>query len=208
MNSPMQASSDPRDKFNRLYYASNVWMHTSWHGVPVAKTPTDLWIYQEIIHEHRPDWIVETGSWMGGSALYLAHQLDHFGGRVISVDIDVRERPKHPLITWLHADSGRQETAESVRAEVSGKVMVILDSDHTKPHVLKELEYLAPLVTPGQYLIVEDTNLNGVVPWTEPGPAEALASWLQDKPDRWEEDAGREKFLLTFNPGGYLKRRG
>ncbi len=204
----MQTTSDPTGDFNRLYYASNVWMHTTWHGVPVAKTPTDLWIYQEILHQHRPDWIVETGSWMGGSALFLAHQLDHFGGRVISVDIDHRDRPKHPRITWLHANSGDRETAERVRGQISGKVMVILDSDHTKPHVLKELEYLAPLVTPGQYLVLEDTVLNRVIPWVEPGPTEALSSWLKNEPDEWETDSGREKFLLTFNPGGYLKRRG
>jgi cephalosporin hydroxylase len=144
---------------------------------------------------------------MGGSALYLAHQLDHSGGRVISIDIDNPERPKHPRITWLHANSADRETAELVRGQVSGKVMVILDSDHTTPHVCKELEYLAPLVTPGQYLVVEDTILNSVIPWVEPGPAEALAFWLENERDGWEVDREREKFLLTFNPGGYLRRR-
>lgn len=203
----MQTPPNPTDEFIRFYYSTDVWMHTTWQGVPVAKTPTDLWIYQEIIYENPPDWIIETGSWMGGSALYLAHQLDYFGGRVISIDIDDRERPNHPRITWLHANSGDRETAKLVRGNVSGKVMVILDSDHRKPHVERELEYLAPLVTPGQYLILEDTILNGVIPWVEPGPAEALASWLQKKAGEWEVDQRREKFLLTFNPGGYLRRR-
>src|SRR5215211_5565130 len=99
----MEQSATVTDEFNRLYYASNVWMQTLWHGVPVAKTPADLWVYQEIIWENRPDWIIETGSWMGGSALYLAEQLEQIGGQLISIDIDGRDRPAHPRITWLHA---------------------------------------------------------------------------------------------------------
>ena len=199
---------DPTAEFNNLYYASGVWLQTTWQGVPVAKTPTDLWIYQEIIHEHRPDYVVETGSWMGGSALYLAQLVERYGGRVISIDLEARERPQHPSISWLHADSADPQTLERVAGEAHGEVMVILDSDHSERHVLAELNHFAPLVSPGQYLIVEDTNLNSVVPWREPGPAEALASWLADNGSDWEVDRGREKFSLTFNPGGYLRRKG
>jgi cephalosporin hydroxylase len=87
-------------------------------------------------------------------------------------------------------------------------VMVILDSDHQCEHVAKELAAYAPMVTPGCYLIVEDTNVNGhpVVPEYGPGPAEALQQFLVED-DRFELDSSREKLLFTFNPGGFLQRR-
>ena len=86
--------------------------------------------------------------------------------------------------------------------------MVILDSDHSRDHVLRELELYAPLVTPGCYVVVEDTNVNGhpVVPRFGPGPMEAVQEYLATT-DAFEVDRSREKLLLTFNPSGYLRRR-
>ena len=85
--------------------------------------------------------------------------------------------------------------------------MVILDSDHSRDHVLAELRAYAPMVTTAQYLIVEDTNVNGnpVLPEFGPGPMEALDAFLAENDD-FEPDDEREKFLLTFNPRGYLRR--
>ena len=85
--------------------------------------------------------------------------------------------------------------------------MVILDSDHTCEHVLSELRLYSDLVTPGSYLVVEDTNVNGhpVDPSFEPGPHEAVELLLPDHPD-FTPDTECEKFFLTFNPGGYLLR--
>ena len=86
--------------------------------------------------------------------------------------------------------------------------MVVLDSDHSRDHVLQELELYAPLVTPGCYLVVEDTNVNGhpVSPGFGPGPMEAVTEFLGTTDD-FEVDRGREKLMLTFNPSGYLRRR-
>jgi cephalosporin hydroxylase len=86
-------------------------------------------------------------------------------------------------------------------------VMVVLDSDHSASNVLNELRVFAPLVTVGAYLIVEDTHVNGhpVEPSFGPGPAEALNDFLATNKG-FARDATREKFLLTFNPGGFLKR--
>ncbi len=86
--------------------------------------------------------------------------------------------------------------------------LVILDSGHSRNHVLTELHAYAPFVTPGSYLVVEDTNLNGhpVLGQHGPGPAEAVAEFLEHN-DSFVRDESREKFLLTFNPGGFLKRR-
>jgi cephalosporin hydroxylase len=86
-------------------------------------------------------------------------------------------------------------------------VIVLLDSDHTKDHVLAELNAYSPLVTPGSYLIVEDTNLNGhpVDPDYGPGPMEALDAFLTTHSE-FAHDTTQDKFLLSFNPKGYLKR--
>jgi cephalosporin hydroxylase len=87
-------------------------------------------------------------------------------------------------------------------------VMVILDSDHSKKHVLDELRIYAPMVTPGHYLIVEDTNVNGHPALAEfgPGPMEALDAYLNEDMS-FEIDSAQEKFFMTFNPRGYLRRR-
>ena len=85
--------------------------------------------------------------------------------------------------------------------------MVILDSDHRKDHVVDELRLYSPLVTKGSYLIVEDTNINGrpVFPGFGPGPAEAVDDFLAAT-TAFERDLSRERFFVTFNPGGYLRR--
>jgi len=87
--------------------------------------------------------------------------------------------------------------------------MAILDSDHARDHVLRELELYGPLVTPGCYVIVEDTNVNGhpVSPEFGPGPREAVDEFLR-RNDDFEVDRERERLLMTFNPSGYLRRRG
>jgi cephalosporin hydroxylase len=159
----------------------------------------------------RPDLIIETGTAFGGSALYLAQVCDGVGlGRVITVDVVASvDRPSHPRITYLTGSSIdaailAQLTDAARRAE---RVMVILDSDHRRDHVLSELQLLGPLVTEGSYLIVEDTNVNGHPADSAhgPGPMEALDEFLAIPTD-FVVDPEREKFLLSFNPRGFLRR--
>ena len=200
-------------RFHRLYYLTSrrTWRNTFFLGVPIAKCPLDLWVYQEIVNEVRPDLIVETGTAHGGSALYMATLCDLVGrGRVVSVDIMAREDlPQHPRVSYVVGSSIAPETFERVREHVrpGETVMVVLDSAHTREHVREELRLYGELVTPGSYLIVEDTNVNGrpVLRSYGPGPAEAVAEFLTSDP-RFEVDEAREKFYMTFNPGGYLKR--
>ena len=201
------------EAFHRAYYDSGVWDNrTFWLGVPVYKLPLDLWVYQELLSELRPDVIIETGSALGGSALYLASLCDLLAhGEVISVDIhDLPFRPEHPRLTYMQGSSTAPLIVNQIRTQVGERTaLVILDAAHDRDHVLAELQAYAPLIRPGGYLIVEDTNLGGrpVQPDFGPGPAEAVEAFLAAHPE-FEADHSREKFHVSFNAGGYLRRNG
>jgi len=200
-------------RFHRLYYdrRRETWRNTTWLGTEVLKCPLDLWIYQELVHELRPDWIIETGTAFGGSASYLASLCELVGhGRVLSIDIETRpDRPSHPRIEYLTGSSIAPETLAEVRRRVrpEERTVVILDSDHSRDHVLAELRAYHPLVGLGSYCIVEDSNVGGhpVAPELAPGPMEAIRAFLAEN-DAFAVDRSREKFYLTFNPSGFLKR--
>jgi cephalosporin hydroxylase len=203
------------DAFHRLYYGlaadGGTWNDTYWMGIPTEKCPLDLWVYQEILHEIRPDVVIETGTRWGGSALFLACMMDLLGhGQVVTIDIDVPgDRPRHPRISYLLGSSTSPSIVDAVTSRVTSTstVMTVLDSDHSTDHVLRELRAYGPLVTKGSYLVVEDTNINGhpVLPGWGPGPREAVDRFLTETQD-FTIDTSREKFLLTFNPSGFLKR--
>lgn len=208
------ATSVVKHYFHRLYYGDelNTWKSTTWAGIPILKCPLDTWIYQEILWKTQPDLVVETGTFNGGSALYMAHLFDIIGkGRILTVDIDGRpDRPVHPRITYLKGSSVDPAIVERVKAEARGcsKVMVILDSDHSDKHVTAELAAYKDLVSPGCYLIVEDTNINGHPTRLTfgPGPMEAVQRFMQNNND-FTVDLSCERLHLTFNPNGYLLRR-
>ena len=154
--------------------------------------------------------IVETGTFRGGSASFLASICDALGsGEVISIDVRPvsDEYPRHSRITYLGGRSSTDaEVVAAVRDRVAGRrAMVILDSDHSQAHVEAELAAYAPLVSPGCYLIVEDSNIGVVRRDLLPGPMEAIEAFLA-RENRFEVDSEREKFLITFNPSGYLRR--
>lgn len=199
------------DDFHKFYYEGKAWEGMTYFGVTIQKCPMDLFVYQELVYEVQPDVIVECGTAFGGSALYLAHLMDAFGkGKIVSIDINFKKgRPAHPRITYLTGSSTDQEIFKKVQESTlpQDKVLIILDSDHSKNHVFSELKLYHPLVSRGSYLIVEDTNVNGHPVWPEfgPGPMEALDEFLEENND-FEIDKSREKFFLTFNPRGYLKK--
>jgi len=195
--------------FNKLWHESGdgTWHRMRWLGVKALKTPTDFWVYQELITAIKPDCIIETGTCFGGSALFLATVCQALKkGRVITVDIRLpKDPPMHPKIEYITGSSVDPHIIAKVRRRVYGKVLVILDSDHSTGHVLKELAAYSQFVTPGSYMIVEDTSLNGDVRKDHgPGPREAVEAWLPTQ-NRFEVDRDCERYHLTFNPGGYLK---
>jgi cephalosporin hydroxylase len=176
----------------------------TWMGVRALKNPLDAWVYQEILYEVRPDTVVELGNALGGGTLFLANLLDLIGGgKVIAVDVshDAFE-PEHPRITTI---TGRTEdVADQVAELCEGTTVVIHDADHSEEAVYRDLHLYGPLVTPGSYLIVED-GVRDLLS-DETGPVAAIDRFLEDT-DLFERDESRERFLLTYNPGGFLKRR-
>jgi cephalosporin hydroxylase len=198
----------------RWFYDQGVWKRMHYRGVRILKVPSDLWNYQEIFSEHRVEWVLETGTRHGGSALYFADllQLNGAPGRVISIDVDRDSNMlgAHPKIDFLLGDSASQSTVDRVRRilpERRGVLFAILDSDHSKSHVLRELEAFVPLLSKGDYLVVEDTCINGhpVRPEFGPGPYEALEEFVAKHPGQFVHDRAREsKFGFTAAPNGYL----
>jgi cephalosporin hydroxylase len=202
------------EQFHKLYYydgsTGGTWFNTKWFGCRVLKCPLDLWVYQEIICETRPDLIIETGTCEGGSAFYMAIVCEYLNqGEIVSIDIQAKPgRPQHKRIQYWTGSSTAPDIVEKVRQLARGRnVLVILDSDHSAKHVADELAAYSELVPKGGYLIVEDTNLNGhpANPEHGPGPMEAVDEFLRRNP-AFQIDAAREKFFMTFNPRGYLKR--
>jgi cephalosporin hydroxylase len=206
-------------EFHSLIFQSQVWMdRTRWQGVPVCKLPSDLWVLQEIIAEVRPDLIIETGTAHGGSAAFMASLLDlQQRGRVVTIDtVASDERPKHPRIAYWTGSSVDPAIVDAAKAEAAGcaSVLVVLDSVHSTRHVSEEMALYAPLVTLGSYLIVEDGCVDGnpvmpnyVDPYTgeSGGPQAAIEAFVAHTRE-FQIDSTRHKFLVTFNPNGYLKR--
>jgi len=200
------------NEFDRLFYHSETWGsgHTKWMGVDAWKYPTDLIMYQMLIHETRPDLIIECGTGHGGSALFFAHMLDLIEqemGMVVTIDpFNPGHRPTHSRIRYLGGSSLDPEIVDIVKSYIGAgeRVMVVLDSDHNCEHVLKEMEIYGQFVTPGCYMIVEDGNLDslGLI---ECGPSIAIRRFLEDHPE-FMVHVYCERYLLTANPNGYLRR--
>ncbi len=199
------------DEFHKLYYDSERWRLTKWMGIETQKCPLDMWIYQEIIHEIKPDIIIETGTRYGGSALYMAGLLDALGnGKVISVDTVKEDFPKHDRIEYICGSSASLMILNMIKNKIkpTDRVLVILDSDHSRKHVSEEMKLYSELVTNGSYMIVEDSNIGGnPVAIKDEGnsPMDSIIDFLKVNQDFVIDDS-REKLFLTFNPKGYLKK--
>lgn len=194
-----------------------------WLGLPILQLPQDVVAIQEIISKCRPSVVIETGvAWGGGTAL-VASILDTYdAGQVIAIDLNLADSVRDQVeeldfktpIHWLRGSSTDPVVLDSVRSLISeeDKVMVLLDSDHSHEHVLKELESYGPMVTPGQYCIVSDTIVEfmpkqdhrprawgpGANPWT------AVQEFLRSDTSFRTDVEIDKKLLISFNPGGYL----
>ncbi len=210
-------------QFHQLYWHSETWKWTFWQGVPTLKCPLDLWIYQELLWLVRPQLVIELGTWAGGSATFIADMMDVYGAdpscRVVTVDIlddeqfrphvaeypslapfPVRIRPPHKRVKYITGNSVDPAVVRRVRASARGRqpVVVIADSDHSAEHAYQELVLYHSLVGPGSWFVMEDTDGEG--------PRQAVEQFLAEQPEFFA-DTQCEKFHMTFNPGGYLRRR-
>jgi len=209
------------DAFQVMYMYSNVWNggNTKWLGVGVLNNPLDMWVKQELIFDVKPTLIIETGSSTGGSSLYFATILDQIGeGRIVSIDLQEKDSPmgkpshKHKRVTFIKANSVGPTTIKNIKSMIKpkDKVMVFLDSDHSMEHVFKELNLYGPLVSPGSYMIVDDTNLGGhpiynpTVPG--PGPYGAVEKFMEGNKE-FEIDISRHKFFMTWSINGFLRKK-
>jgi cephalosporin hydroxylase len=212
---------------------SNLWVKLSaqyrlmyditWLGIPIIQFPEDIVIMQELIWKVRPDVIVECGLAHGGSALFYASLLELIGkGIVIGIDVEIRHYNRiaiqnHPLshrVRMIEGSSISDETISMVKDMVKGtaKVMVILDSNHSREHVQKELELYKDFVTPGSYLIAMDGAQafvwdipNGKPEWKEDNPLIAIEEFLMKNSD-FVIDERCNKLFVTSNPKGYLRK--
>lgn len=202
----------------------------SWLGRPIIQLPEDMIRLQELIYDVRPDVIVETGVAHGGGQVFLASLCKVMGkGRVIGVDIEIRRHNRaaleahalYPLITLIEGSSTDPAVIEKMKAEIrpGEKALVLLDADHTRDHVLRELEAYAPLVGVGSYIIAADGIMEELA-----GAPRAKPEWAWDNPKRAVADfsARHPEFQpappprpfsespinqpVTYWPGGYLRR--
>ncbi len=204
--------------YHRWYYDQRIWERVHWMGVPCLKSVSDMWNYQEVISRLRPSLIVEFGTRYGGAALYFATigALVRPGCRVFTVDSDHTDlRPdvrRHPAIeTRLgrSTDPGVLERLRALRRNHPGPVFAILDSDHSKRNVLAEMRALRDFLVAGDYLVVEDGNINGhpVLPGWGEGPWEAIQEYFAEYPGDYARDEETEqRFGFTFAPHGFLRR--
>ena len=198
----------------------------SWLGRPIIQYPEDIMALQEIIWQVKPDLIIETGIAHGGSLIFSASMLHLLcgDGEVVGIDIDIREHNRkeievHPLsqrITMIEGSSISSEMEEKVRQICQNKknIMVILDSNHTHDHVMKELEIYSKFVSKDSYLIVLDTFVEDMPPgffedrpWdVGNNPKTAVWEFIKSNTSFKIDTSIHHKLLITVAPDGYLKR--
>ena len=202
----------------------------TWMGRPIIQLPEDMFRLQEVIYLLKPDTIIETGVAHGGSLIFYASLCKAMGqGRVVGIDIEIRPHNRKAteahelshLITLIEGSSIDPVIVERVSREVKpdDKVIVLLDSCHTKAHVLAELNAYAPLVTVGSYIVAMDGIMEEVVgaPRTQPdwswnNPRAAAIEFVEKNPNFIIENPpipfneGTISKPVTYWPGGYIKR--
>lgn len=219
---------------------SDLWLRTGWDnkytysftwmGRPLIQLPDDMLRLQEVIYNIKPDVIVETGIAHGGSAIFYASLCKAMDkGRVVSVDIEIRSHNRkaieeHPLssyITMFEGSSTDQNIVNQVKNQIKDNetVLIFLDSNHTKEHVLEELKLYSALVSKGSYIVAMDGIMEKVVgaprtnpDWTWNNPKQAAIDFVKNNTDfeivepEFEFNEGTVKNRVTYWPSAFIKR--
>ena len=195
----------------------------NWLGIPIIQMPGDLVMFQEIVYNTRPDLVIEIGVARGGSLVFWASIQELCGiknGAVLGVDIDIRNHTKQAIasssmnnrIHLMQGSSTDSNIVGKVKAFASqySKIMVVLDSNHTHDHVLRELESYARLVSPNCFLLVLDTVIDDLN--TDPerswgpsrSPKSAVLKYMENKKGIFTMDSDYEnRAVLSVAPSGF-----
>jgi cephalosporin hydroxylase len=205
-------------RFQDIYLTNHdqTWETLKWLNIDCGQHPQDAWMHQEIISTVKPDFIIEAGTWKGASAAMWAMIQDQVNpeGRVITIDIRDHgiDYDKAPIlkkkVDFIQGSSIDPKVVEDIKKRVAGKkVLVILDSVHTKEHVLAELRAYSPMVSLGSYILVQDTDIpdHPTLKSDEPGSRGAVEAFLKEN-DQFEPDRWQERLMFTTMSRGYLKR--
>jgi cephalosporin hydroxylase len=198
-------------EFTDALWRSLAWRDSTWLGHEIETLPTDLIAYQEILTRVRPEWVVDIRTGNGARALFLASVCELLGrGRVVSVDSKPRDdRPQHPRITYVTGEPMDDDTVREVHDIVgaSPNAVLLLGARGTRQRILKELQAYEALVPLGSYVVIEDTIVNGHPVWPTfgAGPAEAIKTVINTRGDL-APDPTLQRYGVTFNPNGFLKR--
>jgi cephalosporin hydroxylase len=189
---------------------SQAWRQTTWLGWPLNRYPTDLHIYQELVTRTRPDVVVLVAddNGLAGRALYLATVCDLLGhGRVLAVGPRPVDGIELPAVTWFAGAAEAPEVVAAVRGEVGAGTAMLLIGLGPNHRVAAVFDAYHDLVPVDGYAVVENTLLNGrpVAAEFGAGPLEATVGILGRHPD-FLADVSCERYTLTFNRGGYLRR--
>jgi cephalosporin hydroxylase len=197
-----------------------------WLGVRIIKLPSDLLVLQEIISEVRPQYIIETGIAHGGSLIFFSSILKLLNiknSKVIGIEINLRKKnelliKRHPLkknIKIIKGSSTDPEVFKLIKEKIKKKkTMIILDSNHTEEHVLKELEMYSSLVSKNSYIIVQDTGISHMPesfnknrPWTKKqNPHSAVLKFLKKNNKFKIINYWYDKIIFSSSPDGFLKK--
>jgi cephalosporin hydroxylase len=184
----------------------------TWLGRPMLQDPHDLQVIQETLFEQKPALLIETGTHQAGAALFYCSLFDLMGhGRLVSIDIEKLHDLSHPRARFLIGSSTSPEVLRQVAREVEqadGAVLVILDSDHSRDHVLAELRAYTPFVTPGSYCLTQDGVVDRLSFYRKvrPGPLRAIRQFLAENPAFAVDTDKCRRFPITHHPRGWLKR--
>jgi cephalosporin hydroxylase len=207
---PAPVPDDLRWAFTETVWRNLPWRRTTWLGDPIHTAPTDLLAYQEILTRVRPDWVLDIGASDEGRARFLAsicELIDH--GRVLSLrPPEMSEVPSHPRLRVLAESPSDPEVRRRVHDLVgSGNAVVVLGACADRTTTARQFEDYADLVGVGSYVVVTDTVVNGRPVWPSfgPGPFEAVKQILGIHGE-FVADPHMEKYSLSFNPGGFLRR--